>query len=372
MRSSSPAPVPARTESLLGERPHDRLHERERALVAVVYTLVAHLLVLWLVPRDLEVPAILAEERASKTIAIRLAPQEDPALEGQFIRAPLDVPEEIPDETPFFSDRNQRAAQEQMVPPNPENQPAVEGDNPDSNRVVQGDPFQQDIPTPPSSAGSEGGGSPLQQREAAPQQEIQEAETPEALVMEPSAEEGLRAEPEPVTDPSEEAETAREQVRVESREDGRGQDQVTTPAAQGGEQSQTPRPRPRVVRDNSFGPLRQSTSGAVSVGRVSVDSNYSEFGDYWRRVAEIIERRWNMLIYESRSSFTRGTAVSIEFALTREGRVVDAKVIEATAGRLAETFSMDAITSQAPYEPWSPEMILTGEQQMLQRVTFYY
>ena len=351
---------------------------RDTVTLAVVYTVLAHLVVWWFLPRDLP-PLSTGIERFPDRVRVQLDEfvMVDPVEEMNFIRAPLDVPEEVPEETTNISDRDQQAAQEEESPLGFDNMPFVEGDMPDSNRVAQGDPFQAPIPMP----------VPPQPEEAAEEQETAEpapnaepsAPLPNLASGDPASGDGLI-----VVEEAGEAESLPEEDiplalipnanEEQSPLDGQGEAATDTLPTESTEAREAPpRPRPRLpVRDNSYGPLRDNRHGVARMGRVAVDAEYSEFGVYNRRLIEIIERRWRGLVQSSRALQFTGSRITIRFDVDRQGRIVNLEVLEDAAGALPLTLSNDAITAPAPFDEWTPEMILKGDDEMTFTITFFY
>ncbi|MCD8482853.1 MAG: hypothetical protein LR015_09440 [Verrucomicrobia bacterium] len=345
--------------------------------LAVLLTLFAHLALFWVTPERFVLPGP-EEARAQPVWIVFAEPEEepDPVMEEErrFVMAPADVPEERPEPTPNFSDRFQVAAQPEEAPPSETNDPMVEGDEPDSNRIVQGNPFEDPSLQPPSAA-AEAGQSPQQQLEAAPAVASQQ---PPAQQL-PSWQRELDEGPEVVEQPDVSDVPTQETIpdaatvaEVTSDMDGSGDATVTLPPQVSSEQGLQPRPRMRVQRDTSFGPIRDSTRGAIRVGNLAFDAEHSEFGEYWRRVAEVIEARWRSILFSTRAVAYSGNRVTVEFFITREGNVEDVRILGSDANRLAETISIDAITSEAPFFRWSPEMILSMGERTSARITFIY
>lgn len=345
----------------------------ESLFAAILLAFFLHLLLFWATPSSLFEKSGDPEPQPQSLEVILEPIPEETELEETYVRAAPNVQEAVPEETRNISDRDQQAAQEEQAPPDPENTPYVEGDEPESNRIVQGNPMQEPTPPDPPAASQASGSSPMVRQEAAPERQPAEV-NPDYIEQEPETEEGIastqtpeesREEPEEVTEPL-------NPVAETSPADGQGDAQMTTPAQAAGEPGPTPRPRPRVERDTSFGPVKDNRQGAIQIGRLSFDSQYSEFGEYWRRVAEIIERRWRNLVYNTRSVPFGGYRVVVEFAITREGQVNDVKVSFSNAGKLAETISVDAIVGEAPFFDWTPEMIVKMGEQAEAAIHFYY
>jgi len=354
-----------------------RKETRDGMFAAVLMAVFLHLLLFWASPREW-FPKAPEREIPPHSMEILLEPlPEEAEQEERYVRATPNVPERPPEETMNISDRDQQAAQEEEVAAlDPENTPMVDGDEPESNRLVQGNPFQEPTPPSPPEASQTQGQSQMVQQEAAPR-EAAAPSNPEFLPQEPETDEGLASIIDPATSPerseeAEEPELSETVSEITSRMDGEGQDQVTTPPQTAAEQTPSPRPRQRVERDTSFGPIKENRQGAIRVGRLAFDSRYSEFGDYWRRVAEIIEVRWRNLVYNTRSIPLGGNRVVVSFDITREGQVRNVEVQFSNAGKLAETVSVDAIVGEAPFFEWTPEMIVKMGESAECAIHFHY
>jgi hypothetical protein len=352
--------------------------EKDAIIAAAVFTVLVHLLVFLVTPRTVTLPEP-HRYQPNTTFDLVLDPIEDELDQDmRYVRATPDVPEEAPEETINISDRDQVAAQpDQPDELDFENTPMVDGDMEESNRLVQGNPYEQPTPPAPPESGAESEQSPMVEQQPAPRQqpvvvapdfrENEERELDEDGIAE--VEERSIAEERPLEEPEDSREMAMDET---SPEDGMGDAQTFTPPQQAEEPSQQPRPRMRVERDTSYGPIRSNRQGAVRIGRLAFDAQYSEFGEYWRRVAEIIERRWRSLIYNSRSITFNGNRVVVHFEINRDGRITNVRVTDSAAGRLAESMSVDAIVGEAPFFPWTPDMILRMGDAAECSIHFYY
>ncbi|MGC9452552.1 MAG: hypothetical protein ACP5I4_14030 [Oceanipulchritudo sp.] len=351
----------------------EREQNRDGLFVAVLLAFFLHLLLFWAMPGELfpEAPKQVLIPQSMEVFLEEIP--EEPEMEETYVRAAPNVEESVPEETMNISDRNQRAAQEEATAPGPDNVPYVEGDLPESNRLVQGNPMQEPTPPAPPAASPSSGGSPMVRQEAAPDRVPAES-NPDFIEQVPEEEEGVASIEVPETareEPEEPAEPLTE-APFTSPADGEGDARLTTPAQAQANPSPTPRPRPRVERDTSFGPIKDNRQGVLRIGRLAFDAQYSEFGEYWRRVAEIIEARWRNLVYNTRAIPFNGTRVVVEFSITRDGRVTDVRVGDSTAGKLAETVSVDAIVGEAPFFEWTPEMIVKMGEKAGCAIHFFY
>ncbi len=351
--------------------------ENDATIAAVVFTLLLHMLLYYAVPQTVAYAETASSDPQRSLDFLLVDPEEK--RDERFVMAAPDREQQRPEDTINISDRDQVAAQEEVAPLSPDNTPLVDGDEENSNRIIQGNPFQQPSPQPSFGGGeqSDSADSPMQERRAAPRDtgSAAEIEAPEAETVEPDGEGAIVVEQRgdspreaDIEVPDSVAESA---AQERSPLDGDGRDRLETPPQQASE-SPVPRPRQTVERPTSYGPLRSSHTGAIRIGRLALDAQYSEFGEYWTRVAEIIERRWRNILYNSRSVAFRGARVTVKFDITREGEVENVEILFSDAGRLAETISTDAITSEAPYFRWTPEMILRMGDRSSFRVTFIY
>jgi hypothetical protein len=349
--------------------------DRDGRVYALVIVVLMHLLLYLALPRTAVIPPA-AVSAPPQYFDIRLEPlADDPELTDRYVRAAPNVASEVPDATPNISDRDQVAAQDEIHALSPDNTPFSEGDMAESERLIQGDPFQQPTPAAVPVQGALAAETPLPRMEPAPADVA--AAVPEALTWDtPLTDAGLLARPEvePPADTEQQAErTAAIAATQTSPDDGTGSDAFRLQPATSDEATvQSRRPRPVVERDTSFGPLKDNRTGAIRIGNLAFDARYSEFGEYWRRVAEIIERRWRSLVYNSRSLTHSRTHVSIQFHITRQGQVRQVAIVESSASKLAETIAQDAITAEAPFFPWTPDMILTMGEFAECGITFFY
>jgi len=348
--------------------------DRDAVLGGLVLTVFLHLLLFWAVPQEVFLPRPYSD-LYPQAVEVTLAPVLVDNSDQQYVRATPDVPEERPEQTENTSDRDQVAAQEQVVPPSPDNSPYNEGDMEDSNRLVQGDPTQQSTPAPTAATASTGS-SPMVQQIPAPAQRpaVQAPDVPE---LESEQDEGMAV----VTTPAQALEMPEElpeqqadlNIEETSTSDGTGRDQIFTPP-QSPDQTVAPRPRPRLSeRDTSYGPLRDNRAGGAGrIGRLAWDAQYSEFGKHWTEVAEVIEKRWRSLLYGRRSVPFDGSYVQIQFYLTREGYIEDLQIVQSTAGRVPEQVASDAILGPQPFKKFTPDMIATIGERSLYQIRFFY
>jgi hypothetical protein len=355
------------------------LRDRDAVIMAVAAVLFLHLLVIALLPREVSRVASVEMPKPERIRVTLLPPPEQ--READYLRANPEVaPEAPPPDTVDYSNRDQVAAQEEVTPLAEDSLPAQVGDSPDSNRLVQGSPFQPP-PTPAqASTSQQQASSPIPPQMPAPRENPM-ITPPEAMEAEPLDPDGLLALPEPLDNPEVPEEIERERelqpVNVTSPLDGQGDAANFTPPQQATPPSpaqREPMPRPTVAqRDNSFGPLLDRAMGVGRIGNVAFDVRYSEFGEYWYRVIEVIEKQWNNLVYNSLGALTFDrSVVRYEILIRHDGTIGEIRIIHSDGSRLEEILAQDAILSRTPFPKWTPDMIATMGRETTFTLGFIY
>lgn len=349
--------------------------------IALLLAVFSHASLLWVAPEDFFGVGRLLEARepGERQIAIAFEPppERDPA-DQSYVETNPDRPSHRPDDTANISDRDQQSAQETDEGlRDPENRPRVEGEMPDSARVVTGDLTDEPPPlTPPPGAESateaEAQPTPPQIAGAPPPA----PSAPEFLAPNPEVQEGLgsylRPDPTPVEDPA----RAREIPAVLNPELASPEAATAEAGAQQlppGQDRNTPMPRPRLLPQVTAGPLMQNIFRADEVGAMGIDAYHSDMGEYLNEVFEHIYRQWISSIRETFRTSSAGTgSVRVEFWISAEGEVLEATVLNTSAPRVNTLLARDAVLARAPYRAWTRDMRNTlGDRQSV-TVTFIY
>lgn len=329
---------------------------------ALIATLVLHLLLVLLLPKEFSNDFSPAEARPEKQLEVVLEEPEEATEE--FVLTNPDVPSNPPDETTLFSDRDQQAAQEEETKEGDPSLPDVEGEEPEPNQNI---------------VSSENVLSPREEEELAPGlsgQDVAEeirgsvAERPIPGFAPTEEPDGLDV---PVTE--EPAPNLREDPVVGVELGNRDTETETAEGAKAteSEADEPVRPRPRpTLPQVSHGPVGARAGAAPRVGQVAVDANFSEYGDYLARMIDVIVRRWHNLAWESLPSGEVGTVVSISFRIDAKGEIHGLEVSQSTASLIATLICQDAIESRQPYGAWTADMKqVLGEEQTI-RMRFHY
>ena len=321
---------------MLGRGPLDR-----SIIIGIACTLLFHLLLILFSPQfaftkftGVHSGINVARSRPGKTFDFELA-QPAPKLRDpfKFVETNSAAPENIPDKTENFSNRNQQSAQEVAAKEKDlENRPSIEGQDKIKNdtAIVSGNLAPPQLPSAPS--------------------------------RDPSKDEA--------------ADRAEQLARAEQALEG----DPNSKNAQGGlvavqQTSQAqPKERPRLasVSLNRTTPLTTRLSGVANVGIVGRDARWSEYGEYLNEMLEIIQVTWYRILEESRVSPPRGSHVVVTFKINAKGETDIVKVEDADSGKQGVFSCQNAITYPQPYRKWSQQMIaVLGEQQEL-TIAFYY
>ena len=290
----------------------------------------------------------------------KLAEPPDPET-PRFVETNPDAPENEPDETPNESDRNQQSAQEKPDPERTQDIPKVEGETPDSQKIVEGriaekapkpkpgifnlntppspeaeknpeetdgnDDKKSNAPLPPPTApetieqGTGDGGASIHQDKFDTTQPINRTIIPLTLPTRP--------------DPKA---TTLEELSPRKV------------------QPIQPRPRPTLPASVIPGPLRNTQSSAARTGTLAIDAKWSEFGEYTQRMIAAISLQWHKLAYNARLDSVLASTVHVRFILNNQGEIDSIQIIETSAGKLASLLCKDAIASRAPFGKWTADM----------------
>lgn len=340
-------------------------------------TIIVHLLLMWLAPRmggafrhgELALRPDDAPRVQEFDIEIATLPPPPP---DTYVDANPDAPDNPPDETDKFSDRNQQLAQE-VAAEELGDMPSTEGeDDIESTSIVSGDdaaptpPAVLIPPAPDATATDEApeelpalAQDPLSGFEAISGEAeegigtnvVELPENPQADIDEPI---------EGVTDPEQASET------------GRGIYYRPNP--------DRPAPRPNLARSQTKPAIFSNrVTGTDNVGVVAHEALLTTFGDYFARMFEVIRLGWS---HDIRSKIERrlgfpldGSRVLVWFTLHQDGTVTIDKV-EGNAGPLWNGVAVEAVAAPARlsdgYGEWEQEMVtILGDQTPI-RLAFYY
>lgn len=341
--------------------------------IGILGVLLVHLFLFFLGPHALRIeggPSVIRPHSSAREFNIEIAPEEFAAEEKEepppsnFVEANPNAPDNVPDQTNNFAAQNQQVAQETPTPDGTSDRPATEGrTDVQSTQIVDGSLTQQleQLPTPPTPRGQD----EQEQAQAAPRQEeiplngFEKTEGDNTAAYGSNIAkfaEGAQAVPEYVegakdVPPSPDATST--QPRIDPK---------------------NPRPRPQVVRQQQVRPaiFQENKFGTKNVGLAAWNAKWSNYGQYLQKLIDTVQIQWERILYESRLYPVNGTNVKVVFVLNSKGEIARIVEVEGTAGTQAEKACASAITSRAPYGPWTDDMMaVLGEEQEL-TFNFYY
>lgn len=361
--------------------PEPKSPVKERAdrsiVIGVVCTLLFHILLFTLAPllpseklvgTHSNLNAVMA--RKTKTFDFQLAnpPPQKPANPFKFVETNPDAPENTPDKTDNFSNRNQQSAQaEAAKEKDPENRPSVKGQDEVKNdtAIVSGDRAQPQpgaAPTPTETQQTPGEEDQSAQQARAEQVPL-EGDT-KKLGDDPDGIGTNRSHSKSV---SNKADNFTEGAKDSKNPEG---GLINAPERTAHNKPQ-PKPRPRLASTARSTILSNRIAGTTNVGILGIDARWSEYGEYMNELIEIIDAQWHKIVEGSTVSPKPGTHVIITFRLNSDGEV-SIQSVEETSGTLGVGQSTSAITERQPYRKWTEQMIsVLGKEQEI-RFGFYY
>ena len=344
----------------------------------VLGTIIIHLLLVWLAPKiqhsflDDVSPGGAAAPPEEQLFDIELAPVPPPPPDT-YVDANPDAPDNPPDETQNFAERNQQLAQEEAAEERGDMPSTVGEDDIESTSIVSGD---NAAPTPPVAVVPPA--PETVESEATEQQELP------ALAQDPlSGTEDIRGENEDGIGTNVVELPENPQADIDEPIEG-----ITDPeqASETGKgiyyrpNPNQPAARPNLARSQIKPAIFSNrVTGAQNIGVIAHEALRTTFGDYFARILEVIRLGW---VHDIRSKIERrlgfpldGSRVQVWFTLHEDGTVTIDKV-NGNAGPLWDGVAVEAIAAPARtsdgFGEWDDEMrTILGESTPI-RLTFHY
>ncbi|MBI2496399.1 MAG: hypothetical protein HYV75_00155 [Opitutae bacterium] len=344
--------------------------------IGILCTVLFHLLVVVFSPRfafsefsGVHSGISVTSANRGKTFDFELAPGSVPEKEKEpfrFVETNSAAPENTPDKTNNFSNRNQQSAQEvAALEKDPENRPSVKGQDEIKNEtaIVSGDLAPPQLaPAPTPEVSQEDAQDRAEQKARAEQVPLDGFEK-----VEGKSEDGIASNIARSKSPTTRAEQALEGAPNATDPTG-GLVAVTSSS------HAQPKQRPRLSSTslNRSTILTNRATGVANIGILGMDARWSEYGDYLNRLIEIVQVQWYKILEGQQGAPPRGSHVVVTFRINSKGETEIIKVEDADAGRQGVLSCENAITSPQPYSKWSDAMIaVLGDSQEL-TFAFYY
>jgi hypothetical protein len=346
-------------------------------IIGVTCTLLFHLLLVWFAPQfafekfsGVHSGISVTNANKGQTFDFELDQPVPPKKEAdpmRFVETNSAAPENIPDKSVFFSNRNQQSAQEVAAKERDlENRPSVKGQDEIKNdsAIVSGDLAPPQLATAPSMDNeAKESENRVEQKARAEQVPLSGFDKTEG-----KSEDGIASNVAKSTkSPANNAQEA-----LEGAPDARDPTGGLVNVAQSQRAQPKERPRLASVSHNRTTILTNKFTGVSNIGVHAHDARFTEYGAYLQELAEIVQTQWNKILAESRVSPPNGTRVTVTFKINPKGETEIIKVEDFGAGRQAVFSCQNAITYPQPYRKWTEEMIaMLGDSQEL-TYTFHH
>jgi hypothetical protein len=353
--------------------PRPDIPEKDRPdysiIIGVTCTLLFHLVLVWFAPQfafdkftGVHSGISVSSANKGKTFDFELDQPVTPQKEKdpfRFVETNSAAPENTPDKSVFFSNRNQQSAQEVAAKEiDPENRPSVKGqDEIKSDSIVTGDMAPPQLATAPSmDRDTRDAQDQVEQKARAEQVPLSGFDKTEG-----KSEDGIATNVAKSGRPSNQAQEALEGAPDAKDSTGGLVNVAQTQRAQ-------PKERPRLASAslNRTAILTNRFTGVPNIGMQAHDANWSEYGAYLQELVEIVQAQWYKILGESRVSPPRGSHVTVTFKINSKGETNIVKVEDFGAGKQGVFSCTNAITLPQPYRKWSDQMIsVLGDSQEL-------
>jgi hypothetical protein len=341
--------------------------ETRSVQIGVLGTVLIHLLLLLFAPRMFKASRAHAAppKHVNRVFNIELAPPPKPPPPARarmkYVEANPNAPENTPDKTDNVSDRNQQVAQEKPALKNKSDMPTQEGrkDIP-QQQIVTGnlEKPQENVPTPPPTP-----------PKAALAQTPRKEENPLAGI-----DKSQGASPDGFA--TNIGKNPDNQQLIPQRIDGVKEGPQMSNFSAGLPQIDPKHPQPRREVEIHVRPavFAENKFGSANVGVTALDSRWSNYGVYMKRLTEAVQIQWDKILDESAIYQASGNSVSVTFILNSKGGITSILKVDNTDGTsdAAKQACVAGVSLPAPYGPWTDDMIaMLGTQQVL-TFTFYY
>jgi hypothetical protein len=343
-------------------------------LIGLGATLLFHVLIVVLSPQfsfddfsGIHSGIAMSELNRGKTFDFELAPvePEEKPQPLQFVETNPDAPENEPDNTNNFSNRNQQSAQKEAPKEiDPLNRPSIT----DAQDTIKNDMsiVSGNLSQPQLGAAARPETTATSEQQEQKEQQLRMLQSPDAGYEKVAgeSEEGVSSDISQSKLPSTHADRNLEGV-AEGKDPNGGLVAVTEA------HKAQPKARPRLTAPRTT-ILTNRAAGTRNIGITGMDARWSEYGEYLAELVEIIQISWYSILDESKSYPPRGSHVAITFTINSQGETEFVRVEDSNAGQKGVLSCQSAIQARQPYRKWTEQMVaMLGNQQEL-TFTFYY
>ena len=342
-------------------------------IIGIACTALFHILLVWFSPQfafdkfsGVHSGISVTHSKVGKTFDFELAETPPkPKDPFQFVETNSAAPENTPDKTSNFSNRNQQSAQEVAAKEkDPNNRPSVSGqDKIKSDAIVTGS-LAPPMPSAPQVRETAKDEVRNQQEEKARAEQVPLSGFDKT---EGKADDGIATSIAKSKSQTNHADKA-EEGAPDAKDPTGGLVSVT----QANHAQPKDRPRLSSASLNRTTILTNRAAGVTNIGVTGIDARWSEYGEYLQELLEIIQVSWYRILEESRVSPPHGSHVVITFKINSKGETNIVTVEDTDSGKQGVFSCQNAITYPQPYRKWTEQMIaLLGEEQQI-TLSFYY
>ena len=133
--------------------------------------------------------------------------------------------------------------------------------------------------------------------------------------------------------------------------------------------------RPRLSPAVTSGPILENFSSAPRIGKIAIECRLSAHGVYVKKMLLAVEKQWHLLIQGARSYIQYDQLprkVVYRFSLNADGSVQNLSRLHDTKANMGSELCRQSIASRSPFGEWNEEMINSFGHSDQVTITFEY
>ncbi len=265
-------------------------------------------------------------------------------------------PEDLPDKTNLFSDRNQQASQDNTSKDNSDDRLPESRGTSDNLKVVQlknnQNPMEQDFK--------------ITQNSTSLSQElvngIKSSQLDPLMKSPPETGQGVN-----LSKPLDPATQPRKMISLTEK--------ISSEPIIYQQNISQRKTRPRLSPTITSGPLLENFSSAPRIGKIGIECRLSAHGVYVKKMLLAVEKQWHLLIQGARSYIQYDQLprkVVYRFSLNSDGSVQNLSQLHDTKENMGSELCRQSIASRSPFGEWNEEMINAFGHSDEVTITFEY
>lgn len=299
----------------------------------------------------------LPKPKLNKDIEIQWTVQpfeKDTPDAKRFIEANPSNPDNPPDETNYFSFRDQQAAQPTKL------SDSLIGDLPSLDGEVYSSKVTPSVTESPAIKQTpvllDPAKQKFQNQEAQKDETKVTPESPQAVDTDNRNKQGFKMEKQKKDGQEKVIDLSKKQAEMESDSDNLNLAASLSPMVS----SIATRPRPRLSPELLRGPIMKTISSAPRVGMLAVECRLHPYGVYVQEMLRSIEDQWHHLAHGSLQFLQQDkmkAKITYRFTLQADGKIRDLEFLGQGDGALPAELCRQAIASRIPFGEWTQKMI---------------